>query len=100
MLLFELFDYKKTAKERAIDAALAALHRRATSKGDREDLAGYAFDIARSFDIGMSSRDLVKLYQERYLKEAWSEKYKRSIDCSNPKGFSQRAYCAARKKGK
>jgi hypothetical protein len=67
MLLFELFDYKKTAKERAIDAALAALHRRATSKGDREDLAGYAFDIARSFDIGMSSRDLVKLYRERYL---------------------------------
>ena len=100
MLLFELFDYKKSPRELAVDAAVAALDRRAKSKGDREDLAGYAFDIARSFDIGMSSRDLVKLYRERYLKEAWSEKYKRSIDCSNPKGFSQRAYCAARKKGK
>ena len=30
--------------------------------------------------------------------EAWSEKYKKSIDCSNPKGFSQKAHCAGRKK--
>jgi len=28
----------------------------------------------------------------------WSEKYKKSIDCSNPKGFSQRAHCQGRKK--
>ena len=28
----------------------------------------------------------------------WSEKYKRSIDCDNPKGFSQRAHCQGRKK--
>ena len=32
------------------------------------------------------------------LLENWSEKYKRSIDCSNPKGFSQRAHCQGRKK--
>lgn len=30
--------------------------------------------------------------------EGWSEKYKRSIDCNNPKGFSQRAHCQGRKK--
>jgi len=30
--------------------------------------------------------------------EKWSQKYKRSINCSNPKGFSQRAHCAGRKK--
>ena len=35
---------------------------------------------------------------EDYLDEKWSEKYKRSIDCSNPRGFSQRAHCAGRKK--
>ena len=28
----------------------------------------------------------------------WSEKYKKSIDCGNPKGFSQRAHCQGRKK--
>jgi hypothetical protein len=30
--------------------------------------------------------------------EAWSNSYKKSINCSNPKGFSQRAHCAARRK--
>ena len=32
------------------------------------------------------------------LFEKWTEKYKRSINCSNPKGFSQKAHCAGRKK--
>ncbi len=32
------------------------------------------------------------------LVEKWSQKYKRSINCNNPKGFSQRAYCQGRKK--
>lgn len=32
------------------------------------------------------------------IRESWSEKYKRSIDCSNPKGFSQKAHCQGRKK--
>lgn len=32
------------------------------------------------------------------LDEKWSEKYKRSIDCNNPKGFSQRAHCQGRNK--
>lgn len=30
--------------------------------------------------------------------EKWSNKYKKSIDCTNPKGFSQKAHCDARKK--
>ncbi len=30
--------------------------------------------------------------------ETWSNTYKKSINCSNPKGFSQRAHCAARRK--
>ncbi|MEB3246225.1 MAG: hypothetical protein VKJ06_09630, partial [Vampirovibrionales bacterium] len=32
------------------------------------------------------------------LNEAWSKKYKDSINCSNPKGFSQKAHCASKKK--
>ena len=31
------------------------------------------------------------------VSEAWSAKYKKSIDCDNPKGFSQRAHCRGRK---
>jgi len=30
--------------------------------------------------------------------EEWSQKYKSSINCSHPKGFSQRAHCAGKKK--
>lgn len=33
-----------------------------------------------------------------FLNDEWSQKYKRSINCSHPKGFSQRAHCAGRKK--
>jgi len=32
------------------------------------------------------------------VEETWSAKYKRSIDCHHPRGFSQRAHCAARRK--
>jgi hypothetical protein len=32
------------------------------------------------------------------ITEKWSAKYKRSIDCSHPRGFSQRAHCAGKKK--
>ncbi len=52
---------------------------------------------------GIVMRYFNKQYPE-YLKvrpvilEKWSTKYKRSINCSNPKGFSQRAHCQGRKK--
>jgi len=32
--------------------------------------------------------------------EKWTQKYKKSINCSNPKGFSQKAHCAGRRKRK
>ena len=32
------------------------------------------------------------------IEEDWSDKYKRSIDCNNPKGFSQKAHCQGREK--
>ena len=32
-----------------------------------------------------------------FVFEKWSQKYKRSIDCSHPRGFSQRAHCQGRK---
>jgi nicotinamide mononucleotide adenylyltransferase len=33
-----------------------------------------------------------------YIDEKWSRKYKRSINCARPQGFSQKAHCAGRKK--
>ena len=33
-----------------------------------------------------------------FITEGWSKKYKSSINCSHPKGFSQKAHCAGKKK--
>ena len=47
---------------------------------------------------GIRAED-AKLFSESIeLMEKWSQKYKNSINCSNPKGFSQKAHCAGRKK--
>lgn len=41
---------------------------------------------------------IAKINVSSDLEEKWSEKYKKSIDCNNPKGFSQKAHCQGRKK--
>ena len=51
----------------------------------------------------MSGFHLTKKYKKLkeeidVLKEKWSAKYKRSINCNSPKGFSQKAHCQGRKK--
>ena len=38
------------------------------------------------------------MYGQQDVSEEWSEKYKSSINCSHPKGFSQKAHCAGKKK--
>jgi Domain of unknown function (DUF6321) len=35
---------------------------------------------------------------KKTMAEDWSQKYKKSINCSHPKGFSQKAHCAGKKK--
>ena len=35
---------------------------------------------------------------QEFVSEKWSAKYKRSINCARPRGFSQRAHCAGRSK--
>lgn len=42
----------------------------------------------------------VNKFWKQELQEKWSKKYKKSINCSNPKGFSQKAHCAGRRKRK
>ena len=46
--------------------------------------------------------ELKKWMIDKYgsLDEAWSQKYKNSINCNNPKGFSQKAHCASKKNKK
>ena len=59
----------------------------------------------RAREMGKSSeaavyRKFINTMKEKTKKmnEGWSDKYKKSIDCNNPKGFSQRAHCQGKKK--
>ncbi len=55
-------------------------------------------------DYVATVRDYLKFYNEekqkvtQNIEEKWTNKYKKSIDCSNAKGFSQKAHCLGRKK--
>ena len=40
----------------------------------------------------------INVKTEETIFEKWSQKYKKSINCNNPKGFSQKAHCQGRKK--
>jgi len=35
---------------------------------------------------------------KEFITEKWTQKYKKSINCSHPKGFSQKAHCAGKNK--
>jgi len=35
---------------------------------------------------------------KEFITEGWTQKYKKSINCSHPKGFSQKAHCAGKSK--
>jgi hypothetical protein len=51
-------------------------------------------------DQGINAyQDFVNAVKEdTEIDEKWSQKYKDSIDCKHPKGFSQRAHCQGKKK--
>jgi hypothetical protein len=66
--------------------AAVAMEQRARVMGKSEAAAVYRRFI-----------NLMKKKTEE-MREGWSQKYKKSIDCNNPKGFSQRAHCQGRKK--
>lgn len=57
-----------------------------------------AFDFVSGGPPGVTFHEGEEEDNEEELDEKWSEKYKRSIDCNNPKGFSQRAHCQGKKK--
>ena len=72
----------------------------------RHSLGFYAMEFARKY-LKVDWKNLKNTYLDLYgdnvlvkedIVEAWSKQYKDSINCSNPKGFSQKAHCAGKKK--
>jgi hypothetical protein len=47
---------------------------------------------------GKQVPNCVPIKESEEVKEKWSKKYKDSIDCDNPKGFSQKAHCQGKVK--
>ena len=68
----------------------------------------YSMSLTKDIRPGEVGRQLKKMHladsvqqlreQIATLKEKWSAKYKRSINCNSPRGFSQRAHCQGKKK--
>ena len=79
------------------------------AQGERDELdadswhTGSAAENQAHEQAGIMMREFDKQFSEYLtadpvmLPEAWSKGYKKSIDCSNPKGFSQKAHCAGRR---
>jgi len=55
------------------------------------------FDKFDNLPLAEQLRIIAKVDKKK-IDEAWSKKYKDSINCSNPKGFSQKAHCDGKKK--
>ena len=59
-------------------------------------------DMKKNFIKQYGKEEGLKIYyayiRKQAMEEGWSDKYKKSIDCDNPKGFSQKAHCQGRKK--
>ncbi len=66
--------------------AAVAMEQRAREMGKTSEAAVY-----RKYINSMKEKT-------KKMNEGWSEKYKKSIDCNNPKGFSQKAHCQGKKK--
>ena len=65
-------------------------------------VAGHAFfDVVKHYLMPHAEKAAAKAAKKQVkepVAEGWSQKYKKSINCSHPKGFSQKAHCAGKKK--
>ena len=61
--------------------------------------------VLRDLDLHLESQLVIDLIKEssynepRVGKKRWSVKQKRGINCSSPKGFSQKQYCKRKARG-
>lgn len=102
----ELNALKRTEKpyiELTEEAGVGAIANKKQARDPR-----YSMSLTKDVRPGEVERQLKKMHladsvqklQEQIdvLKEKWSQRYKRSINCKRPRGFSQRAHCRGRKK--
>jgi hypothetical protein len=65
-----------------------------------------AYNVGDVDEIGTSDvsayvaqvKQILGAVNETQVNEKWTAKYKSSINCADPKGFSQKAHCAGKNK--
>ena len=77
---------------------MASLGDKGPNRPAGQQSLGVGINAAYSSQAPGTMRPFLKAQKKKTVKkEKWSKKYKDSIDCSNPKGFSQKAHCQGKK---
>jgi GH24 family phage-related lysozyme (muramidase) len=126
LLPIQTKDLKKAQKNNTLDKLMATdtMNENAEmSQSDITKIIDYSEKLQSMFDVNdnledwvkaklnhacdyvATVRDYLKFYRDEkdagttddQIDEKWTNNYKKSINCSNPKGFSQKAHCKARR---
>ena len=93
-------DYKKTSPKILKKEIESGEYKRPliAKLGDRHILIAGNTRLCTAAAMGVNLNVFIaNIDVESDINEKWSEKYKKSIDCNNPKGFSQKAHCQGKK---
>jgi hypothetical protein len=93
--------YNKTNPKKLIKVLKSGEYKRPLilKLGERYILVAGNTRLCTASVLGMNPKVFIgKISMDTKLEEKWSDKYKKSIDCNNSKGFSQRAHCQGKKK--
>jgi hypothetical protein len=105
--LSDMSDTKDKFK-RAVDEDKTPIIKRKIKKSQIKDLVGnkkmnlpigkvFSMKKTETKENKKTTKDSIKMTKKE-VEEKWSQKYKDSVDCTHPKGFSQRAHCQGKKK--
>jgi hypothetical protein len=60
-------------QRRYLDLILDKMHELVNAYGDRQSIAGYAFDLSRYLGGAISARELERMYREKYMQPKTNE---------------------------
>ena len=86
----------------AYQIAESELHKKATLANNfLLNLGDYMLNVDAVVELAEEFVKLAEAYNKprKGMKRRWSVKFKKKINCSNPKGFSQKQYCKRKRRG-
>jgi FMN phosphatase YigB (HAD superfamily) len=97
IIIRELLNQGKYTKAIMYDDAVPNLHSFMELKKEYPHTKFYAWHVSLEGESSEYQRTN-EMKANEFIYEGWSAKYKKSINCSHPKGFSQKAHCAGKSK--